>query len=407
MSNWKITDGKFKDFTFSVAIPSSEKYGITDQDVNEERRLQESEKPLIDGADVEDFGRKARVFSATVCFFGDDYRDKIKDFYKILNEGTTGILILPDMEQAVNAKYKTSSRKTSVSDGSVTTFSITWVEDNNTAIPTANRAGELLTAKQNLEDGNTTEAVATTQSVASQVNGYADKSRAALNNNKFLNDARRSLASASATTTGVNGILGVPKSAREQIVALADGSAANLDEIKSGANGFLTFLDSFKQKSSTSAAAGTELAPLRFNTGLNEIDYQDTDTVTTTVISGAQTVVTTEVKETKIDSFKSAVELFKSQIIKVEENNKQLEDLSRGQTAEYRTNTIFLINTMKDLIDLIEEQPKRFVFSSIDSSLMEIMYANGTSLDQLERVHKLNRNILDIVDIPAYTLVGL
>lgn len=404
---WNITEGKFKDFSFSVAVKDGAITGVQDHDKKTERKLQESEKPKIDGADVEDFGRKARTFSATIVFFGNDYRDRVVEFDKILNEGTSGILTLPDLQEAYNAKVKSIGQKSSSTDGNSTMFTVEWLEDNAVSVPKLNRAEEILNAQENIKNGNTEEVIPTAQSFASKTNEYADKSRSLLNNNKFLNDARKSLASSSAVTTGVNGILGVPKSARDQLVALSDQAGGTNDELKSGITGFLGFLDGLKGKSNTSAAAGVEFAPTRFNTTDTASDFMEPDIVTSAVVSGSQQIVKTTVTEVKIDSFKEAITYFKAKIKEIETNNVQLEDLSRGQTAEYRTSTIFIINSLKDLISIIDDSPSKYVFSSIDSSLIEIMFANGIFIDQLERVHKLNRHLFDIIDISANTVVGL
>lgn len=407
---WKITDGIFDGFKFNVAVAQGEKYGTTDVDTKVDRRIQESESALIDGADITDFGRKARSFDVTVVFFGEDYRDQVKKFEDVLNKGTSGVLVLPDADQAYLAKVKSYSKKTSVADGSVLTMSVSWIEDNGTIKASGDLAikqAELDAARANIQDGNATDAIGTAQSLSAKVNGYADSARSALNENQYLNDARRSLAGGAAFNSGLAGILNVPKQSIAQLVSISDAALGNNDSIKATVSGFLSFLDSFKQKSSTSAAAGADLAPLRFNSGVGFADFEEPDTVTTAVISGNQTVVVVKNEAEKIDSFKTASALLKAQVKDVEANNTEMEALSRGQTSEYRTNIIYMINAMKDLINLIDDKPTQYVFSSIDSSLIEIMFANGVSLDQLERVHILNRGLLDIVDIPAMTVIGI
>ena len=56
-TEWNITDASFAGITFHVAVPKAGSgFGVMSQDISNERRLQISEKPLVDGAEV-DVGR--------------------------------------------------------------------------------------------------------------------------------------------------------------------------------------------------------------------------------------------------------------------------------------------------------------------------------------------------------------
>jgi prophage DNA circulation protein len=53
------------------------------------------EYPYLDGADIEDLGRKARRFSLTAVFWGDDYETRLQDFVAVLDKPGPGELIHP------------------------------------------------------------------------------------------------------------------------------------------------------------------------------------------------------------------------------------------------------------------------------------------------------------------------
>ncbi|UJB30310.1 DNA circularization protein [Chromobacterium sp. Beijing] len=53
------------------------------------------EYPYLDGADVEDLGRKARHITMSAAFFGKDYESRLQAFLKVLDEPGHGELIHP------------------------------------------------------------------------------------------------------------------------------------------------------------------------------------------------------------------------------------------------------------------------------------------------------------------------
>lgn len=68
------------------------------------RGLAEHEYPYIDGADVEDLGRRARRISMTAVFWGDDYESKLQAFLKALDQPGSGELIHPVFGSIPNAQ---------------------------------------------------------------------------------------------------------------------------------------------------------------------------------------------------------------------------------------------------------------------------------------------------------------
>ena len=68
------------------------------------RGLAEHEYPYVDGADVEDLGRRARRISMTAVFWGDAYESKLQAFIKLLDQAGAGELIHPVFGSVPNAQ---------------------------------------------------------------------------------------------------------------------------------------------------------------------------------------------------------------------------------------------------------------------------------------------------------------
>jgi len=68
------------------------------------RGLAEHEYPYIDGADVEDLGRRARRISMTAVFWGNDYESKLQAFLKAIDQSGSGELIHPVFGSIPNAQ---------------------------------------------------------------------------------------------------------------------------------------------------------------------------------------------------------------------------------------------------------------------------------------------------------------
>ena len=220
--DWNVTDASFfngvDNITFHVAIPQRifGSVGVMSQEITSERRLQISERALIDGAEVEDFGRKARVFTAEVIFFGNDYLPQVTAFEKALNSGKSGTLILPDLEDAVFAKYQKHTRKSTSQDGGSTVLSVTWIEDNSTQKLTNFERSQAF-AKAALAEGNVLDALPTVNQSSSGVLGKISGARAALNSNDYLNKIAQLEGSVVSTTQSINAALNAPKALRAEI----------------------------------------------------------------------------------------------------------------------------------------------------------------------------------------------
>jgi prophage DNA circulation protein len=405
MADPRIVDAKFKDVVFHVAIPNkASPFGVTSQEITNERRLQISEKPLVDGAEVEDFGRKPRNFTAEVIFFGDNYLEQLKTFEAKLNEGSSGTLILPDLDEAVIAKYQKHNRKSSAQDGNCTMLSVSWIEDKNSkslsavfqagALDPNSPTGQVLGDKTNEE-----KAVLVQESTAS-ITDSINSTRALIENNSFLkqvNDLKGSITSQRQTIDLVSNL---GRDTKTLILNTVSSYKSETESLKSSISGLLKFTDILKNDSS-----GT---PTRYNTGLGLADFVAIGISSTTIVSGsAQVVVAAKPAEVVVQSFEDASAKFKASLAVIKDAEKSLQLTTQGQTAEISKSNVVLINSIQDLIKLLDEKPTRQVLTESATSLVEICFRNGIKIKDLDRVHKLNSQLDDILDVPRFTVINL
>lgn len=395
--DWKITDGSFKGFKFHVATPRKENFGMLSQEVTDERRLQVSERALVDGADVEDFGAKPRVFTADIIFFGEDYQAQIKAFRKVLDEGTTGVLVLPDLDEAVFAKFQKSVRKTAAE--TATMLSISWLEDRTRVIQ-ATDATTAAQAQAALQAGNTAQALPTVQEQSAKVLNKSDSALSALSNNAFVKALQAAENSVVNVRTTINSALNVPRVTRQNILNTVARVTTEINGLKSAVNGLLNYTDLLTLGLSFTS-------PSRINSGLGKVDFTAVEEATTATVVGNQTVVTEQEQVKNIQSFAEAVKDLKNAQAAVLDAKNELETETGGNTQSFSQEAVALANTINDLVFIIEEKPTVQVFASIRQSLAEICHNNGLPVDDMDRVYRLNTNLTDILDVPAFTVVNL
>ena len=401
MADPRIVDASFKGLRFHVATPDKgSPFGVVSQEITNERRLQISEKPMVDGAEVEDFGRKPRIFTAEVIFFGDNFLDQLRAFEAKLNESTSGILILPDIEQAVIAKYQKHTRKSSAQDGNSTMLSVTWIEDRSSA-----EVGNILRDKPDdlitLDGKSDTDKATFIQEKIVAITKSIDSVRALIQNNAFLkqlNDQKNSITSQRQT---VGLVTNLARDTKSLILNTIGGLNSESDALKSTMNGLLKFTDILRLDDT----AGT---PTRFNTGLGLADFVSVGISTTTVISGSsQVVVAAKTADTVIQSFPDASAKLKASLATVKDAQKTLQQKTQGQTTEISKGNIVLINSIQDLIRILNSKSTKQILTDSQSSLIEICFRNGIKTKELNRIQKLNTQIDDILDVPRYTVVNL
>lgn len=404
MADWRITDGVYKDFTFHVAVPkATTPIGITDQEITTERRLQVSERPLVDAADVEDFGRKSRIFTATIVFFGADYQEQLKAFEAKLNDGKSGTLILPDLDEAVLAKFQRSSRRTNSTDGDTTVMQVTWIEDRQTVVSaTATTPTQVAAsaASAAIQSGNLAQAIPTIQDQAAKVTGGADSALSSLSNNPFLKALNAAESAVTNARVTINSVLNIPRNFRQQIISTVRRVQEEINGLKAAING-ITDLTTLLELGLTQAS------PTRYNTGLGAVDFRAVDIPSTSVVGGNNQVVTTPVLTTPIKSFPEAEQILRAAIDAINISSQDLESQTGGSTSDFSSESVALINHTKDLLQIIEAKATVKVLTESQSTLLEVCFRNGLDVSEVDRVYRLNTQLDDILDIPRFTVINL
>lgn len=400
MAVWGVTDATFKGFGFHVAIPKvnyGSAYGITSQSITDERRLQISEKPLVDGAEVEDFGRKPRNFTAEVIFFGTAYLEDLKKFEAVLNEGTTGILILPDLIDAVNAKFKSSSRRTTATDGNSTVITVNWVEDISKTVLT-NPLRVAIQAQDDVQAQNFKKAQPTVLSLAAQIQKQAADTAAKLKDNPVLKAIQTAENAVTTARVTINSVLNVPKNARQDIISTVGRINSELSGLSASLSGILTLFDDLTQNKNT---------PTRFNTGLGQVDFQTIDLLTASVVQGSVQVVTTTKKTVQVTSIPDAVKKLQGSATNIVSGKAVLEKQTLGSTSSFSASSVQLVGLITDLISVLQEKPSINVITTSKTSLMEVCFANGLGVTNVDRIHAKNTFLYDILDVPAFTVISI
>jgi hypothetical protein len=381
-----ITRGSFRGVDFHIEIPTTERgHGVSSREITTERRLQITKRPLKDGSPVRDFGGDSRVFSAEIHFFGPNYVEDFAKFETILNEGKPGTLILPD-HPAVSAYFWKMTDKAGVEDGKI--VSVSWVEDSTTT------PGEgLVTAAKTPGENK----------------GLIDSATAALGsalkNNPFLAAVRGVESGLSTVRKSVNTVLALEEGVRNRIIQVQANITGTIDLVKQGIDQITSFrIDLFPQKAKTSRQLGTDP-----ETGQKIADFSSPDTAPAIVDPlakpSAAPVLGAELRNLDSDS---GAELFITKLIdSIKADRDTLVADSAGKADDVAAGMTALSNSLGAFLTSLKIANRRQVIVPSEMSLMEVMFQNGVSLDELEAVHSKNLSIDDILVIPAGTLVTL
>lgn len=399
MASWKITDGSYKGLTFHLAVPNkAQAYGVTSQEVTNERRIQVSEKALLDGADLQDFGRKAKTFTAEVIFFGGDYRSALKTFEDILDEPSTGTLILPD-HAAVKAKYLKHTRKSSATEGDTTVLSVSWMEDQTAATPSP-----ISRADQTAQEANvplTEYGVSKVENQALTLLSLTKKGQALLADNVVLNKITQSLNAATATRVSINSVTNLTRDAVNLVSTTYKQINTTLDALTIASNGLLHVTDLLKFNLESPN-------PTRFNTALGLADFAAPNVGTTTTVSGTEKVVVVPVATTStVQSYDDAAKQMKVIAADLSTNKTTLEKSTQGATKDFSVSAVTIINQINDIVALIGKKSTKQVLTTTQTSLLEVCFENGIPTKDIGRIYQLNLSLSDTLDLAPLTVVNL
>ncbi len=399
-TEWNITDGSFMDLTFHVAIAKRDgTSGLMSHDITNERRLQVSEKPRVDGAEVEDFGRKARIFTAEIIFFGLNYHDELRAFEKVLNLGKTGVLILPDLDEAVYAKYQRHSRKSSHQEGSSTMLSVTWVEDrtNQVLISNLGQKAKLADIQKSAKAGSSEDL----QKSIGDVQKYADAAQKALSGNSYLNLISKAENQIVSATNAVNTALNAPRLLRQDIISTSQRLAGELSNLQATMKG-LQNLSSLLSL----AFLLPSVAPEYSTVGM--IDFKTVDQPIATTVSGTSIVVQApSVPTPNVQSFPQATTMVSGSSDVIATQNKKLESTTKGNTEDVSKAVVQLVNSVKDLLTIIRADSTKLVMTNVQTTLLEVCFLNALTVSDIDRIYQMNTGLTDILNIPPFTVISL
>jgi len=400
---WKISDGSFKGVLFHVAIPTAAaNYGMTSQEIKTDRRLQISEKPGIDGADVEDFGRKARMFSAEVIFFTADYQDNLIAFEALLNQGTSGTLVLPDLKEAVNAKFQSESRRTTTE--TCTILSLSFIEDNLIPISITNATTQAQ-AIAALATNNPAAAIPTIASKGLSIIAAANAATTLLNDNAVINAIKAANNAVVATTSTINSVLNIARTTRQTIISLAAQTTNNIASLQSVTTALMNYTSLLTLPPGTTTSS--QAVQTATNAGLDLVDFAAVGTPSVSTVNGVNQVTSTSTTTTQVSSLADAQNQLQTLLTDIQGNRQGLETNTSGNTTDFTASSIQMENLVIDMIALIAPPPNIEVFSTIVTSLLELIAQNGLDPSNINTVYLNNTQLVDILAIPAYTVVTI
>jgi prophage DNA circulation protein len=398
MANLNISDASFLGLKFHVAIPAIDyvaSFGVMSHDITNERRLQFSSKPKVDVEQVEDFGRKSRIFNAEVVFFGDNYKLELAEFERTLNSGKSGKLMLPDLDEVVWAKYQKHTRKSSAQEGNSTILSVTWVEDYTTQnlgkTTTTNESSAMRAAENS----------ANVESKLNSIQKLAAEAQELLTNNPVISAIKTAESAVTTARVTINSVVNVAKNTRESIISLDKSLTNTVAGLINTVEGIRNLKDQLKLNLRINNLT-------QYTSNLGAVDFKSVGTSSTSTVNGTSTVVATSTTTAvNISDYKEAISKLKEIVTSIKTDQQSLEIATEGSTKDFTKKTVAVVNEIKDLIDLIKVESTSQILTTINTSLIEVCFENGKTIDELDDVYFLNRHLDDILDIPRNSIIYL
>ncbi|MFV8250249.1 DNA circularization N-terminal domain-containing protein [Bdellovibrio bacteriovorus] len=392
--SWKeLTDGSYKGYTFHVAIPSGTgSRGAVSIQTDLERRLQIIERAGVDGADINDFGKKPEVIVAELIFTGDGYLDEIEKFRKICSEGTAGLLILPDRPDAVVAKFHKANFKSEVGSGRTKVVSVTWIEDKSEATKYAETVGTVTASK---DDFGTVSANALAAVAAAK--DTVDK-------NSFLKAIESVESGISTARSSVIQALKMSGDARGMILGIKDRIDGNLDAIRDTIQRVQDFYNSFNGSNSNGVRQFDETAGGAF---LSDFREPDDIPVPTDPLVKPPTTSDEVIVPGPIQSEAGAEDSLSNSAEQIVKDRDALTEQTQGKTDDIGQALTAVANLTIQLSKVVAAKPSRAVLVPFEMSLVEVMFHNGVYWDDLLRVRRINTHIADSLAVPQGEVVYL
>ncbi len=388
-----LTNGSFKGVAFHAAIPNrGQQYGVESEEVTVERRLQFIERPLVDGASVNDWGSKAPIFAVVVKFFGPNHDKDLQDFFKVLDEGTPGPLILPTSPKAVLACFWKRGIATTFNDGNGARVTVTWASDEAIQSTGTGKA-----QKFNLEQ---------LSKEAGKANLDANVSNAlgVLQDNPFLTAVRTFEKSLSKTRSVVNAVLTLEDGVRNRIASIDANIKGTLALIKEATDEVQRL---FGSDAANAAAAVTPALSLGTNaeTGQTITDFSEPDVIPPPVdaLAPPPLPVTLSVPTNNLGSFSGVANFGDVVAASLASDRDEMAGSSGGRTEDVARALTTVLNSFTAYIRTVQgPEPVRYT-TPVDMCLGEILFFNGIDLSELRNVLRANSHIDDPFFVPKGT----
>lgn len=392
-AEWKnLTDGSFKGFTFSVALPQKARaHGMVSQQIVHERKLQVVDQPLVDGSGTNDFGRKGRVISAQLVFHGNNLDKDLKSFLDLCNEGTPGILNLPDEPVAINASFQRATVKSEVGQANSKSVEVTWIESDQVA-PAHFGSTVGSGFKKSIP-----EQAAISKSLLGDV-------ISAVNSNPVLAAIRKAETGLSTIRSAVNAVTSLAEGVRNRIAQIDGEIRGTLAQITDAIDDISKLLGG-----SSSAQQVTFSSSVDVITGQVTADFNDPDEVTPAPnpLVNDQNPATRPVTLTSITSPDSAIIALNALAAQITSNRDELVGDTSGRTNDVYKALTSALATIQDMKASILTESKTLVVVPFELSLLEICFFNGLTVDDVDTVYKSNRHITDPLVVAAGTVIAI
>jgi GTP:adenosylcobinamide-phosphate guanylyltransferase len=392
MEEWKnLTDGSFKGVQFHVAIAraSGGNHGVVREEVATERRLQLVQRPLVDGAAVRDFGRGPEIYTAEICFFGPTYVEDFSAFKAVLNQGTPGVLILPDLPKAVNASFQRMTEIAETGSGMSKTVRVIWVETN-------------LQGEEIRKEALSTAGLSVVES-KSAIDQAVSSTLSALNGNPVIAGVKAVESGLSQARRLANTVLTLEQGVRHRIIQLEANVKGTLNLVKQATDDIASIFGGKAKPSTVRKDLGTDAV-----TGQKIADYSDPETAPKAADPLAKPDAAPQIDlPTRNLGSAAGAKLFLSRANAILSSHRdELSGLAQGRVGDVSDAMSSTIQSLQNLSNAIGSQDVR-VIVPFEMSLLEVLFFNGVQLDQLAAVHQKNRSIDDVLLIPKGTVVTL
>ena len=393
MDDWlELTDGSFKGFVFHVASPTFglDSHGATDISVKSGRRIHKIQRPFVNGQKTIDLGGKGDDVTVDLIFFGPTYLDRFEEFKKVLNEGSSGKLILPDRREAIQASFESMDETSRSGEGVSKSVRVTWTQDEVTATEVAVGAAEGLIPKGVLD------AVSTMSNVVSAAG-------AVLRNNPVLATIRQFETAVSSVTSTVVTAVALGEAVRSRVLTTISNLENSFDTINAAGDQIANFFGGEPDP------GGFEAGRVDSETGqpLEDSDADDEVTDQEDPLEAPETEPDTEIEIVSLQTEEGLAD-FQAQVIALlDDSAESLSSDTDGRTDDVSDSLIEVVNAVRDVVEAASPSEVRLVVTPFELSLAEIMFANEVDLNLLNETLKKNSFINDIHVVPKGSVIRL